>query len=200
MTPLSGMSDLGTILTPSASPIEAEAGRGMRVVVLHGNVADAHVLRTTGSLVIGRSPTADLRIDDGSVSRRHAKLIVGSMLQIQDLDSANSTWVRGQRLRGDHVEDLRQGNMVEIGSTMMLISGKHPAPGQSATTESGATAMEQLHRMIECVAASDISVLLQAETGAGKEVFARALHERSPRAGKPFVGLNCATLSETLCR
>ena len=48
------------------------------------------------------------------------------------------------------------------------------------------------------VAASDISVLLLGETGAGKEVMAEAIHSRSPRAGKPLLRLNCAALSETL--
>src|SRR5204863_161592 len=47
------------------------------------------------------------------------------------------------------------------------------------------------------VAASDASVIIRAETGAGKEVLARALHERSGRAG-PFVSINCAAVAETL--
>ena len=44
----------------------------------------------------------------------------------------------------------------------------------------------------------DISVLLYGETGSGKEVFAKAMHQSSERAGKPFVALNCASIPETL--
>ncbi|HEY0252081.1 MAG TPA: sigma 54-interacting transcriptional regulator, partial [Kofleriaceae bacterium] len=58
--------------------------------------------------------------------------------------------------------------------------------------------MESLHRMLELVARSQISVLLLGETGVGKEVFARAVHERSTRAAGPFVEVNCAALTETL--
>jgi hypothetical protein len=59
-------------------------------------------------------------------------------------------------------------------------------------------AMQRLHRLVERVAAGTISVLLLGETGVGKEVFAETIHARSPRAGKPFLKLNCAALAENL--
>jgi len=58
--------------------------------------------------------------------------------------------------------------------------------------------MQQLYRLVERVAASNISVLILGETGAGKEVVAEALHRRSRRARGPFVRLNCCALTETL--
>jgi Nif-specific regulatory protein len=58
--------------------------------------------------------------------------------------------------------------------------------------------MREVYRLIARAAASDSTVLLRGESGTGKEVAARALHQASPRAGKPFVAVNCATLSETL--
>jgi transcriptional regulator with GAF, ATPase, and Fis domain len=58
--------------------------------------------------------------------------------------------------------------------------------------------MRELQRLLARVAATDATVLLRGESGTGKEVAARALHRGSPRAGKPFVAVNCATLSETL--
>ena len=48
------------------------------------------------------------------------------------------------------------------------------------------------------LAGSDLPVLVQGETGSGKEVVARALHRLSPRAGRPFIAVNCATLPETI--
>jgi Nif-specific regulatory protein len=58
--------------------------------------------------------------------------------------------------------------------------------------------MREIQRLLARVAATDSTVLLRGESGTGKEVAARALHRGSVRAGKPFVAVNCATLSETL--
>jgi transcriptional regulator with GAF, ATPase, and Fis domain len=58
--------------------------------------------------------------------------------------------------------------------------------------------MREVHRLLARVAASDSTVLLRGESGTGKEVAARTLHRGSPRARKPFVAINCATLSPTL--
>ena len=58
--------------------------------------------------------------------------------------------------------------------------------------------MKEVQRLLARVARTDSTVLLRGESGTGKEVAARALHRGSPRAGKPFVAINCATLSETL--
>ncbi len=53
-------------------------------------------------------------------------------------------------------------------------------------------------RQLEQVAASDASVLLLGESGTGKELFAQALHRMSPRAGAPFIRVNCAAIPDTL--
>ena len=58
--------------------------------------------------------------------------------------------------------------------------------------------MREIQRLLARVAATDSTVLLRGESGTGKEVAARALHRGSARAGKPFMAVNCATLSETL--
>ncbi|MEQ8276934.1 MAG: sigma 54-interacting transcriptional regulator [Deltaproteobacteria bacterium] len=58
--------------------------------------------------------------------------------------------------------------------------------------------MEEVHRLIDRIARSRISVLVLGETGVGKELTAKAIHERSPRSNAPFVRLNCAALSESL--
>ncbi len=59
-------------------------------------------------------------------------------------------------------------------------------------------AMERVRRMIERVAESSSTVLIRGETGSGKEMVARALHETSSRRGEPFVAVNCSALPGTL--
>jgi Nif-specific regulatory protein len=58
--------------------------------------------------------------------------------------------------------------------------------------------MQAVYRFIGKVAATDSTVLIRGESGTGKELAARAIHTNSPRATKPFVAINCATITETL--
>jgi two-component system NtrC family response regulator len=59
-------------------------------------------------------------------------------------------------------------------------------------------AMTELQRLIDAVAASEATVLIQGESGVGKELVAHAIHERSPRATRNFVAVDCCTLQEKL--
>jgi DNA-binding NtrC family response regulator len=72
------------------------------------------------------------------------------------------------------------------------------ARGPSAQVVIKDEAMLAIHRLIERVAASDITVLLTGETGVGKEVLAEQIHQASPRRAQPLVRLNCAALPEQL--
>ncbi len=58
--------------------------------------------------------------------------------------------------------------------------------------------MVELYRQIEQVAPSAASVLITGESGTGKELVARTIHQRSPRAGQPFIAVNCAAIPENL--
>jgi two-component system, NtrC family, response regulator AtoC len=83
-----------------------------------------------------------------------------------------------------------------------LIERARAAAGAGAATryeiEESGTAMQGLIRMVDRVAASEISVVIFGETGVGKEVLAQRVHRASPRAAKPLLSLNCAAFSESL--
>jgi DNA-binding NtrC family response regulator len=69
-----------------------------------------------------------------------------------------------------------------------------PLPGMVGSSE----AMQRVYRMVRLVAPRNTTVLITGPTGSGKELVARALHELSPRAAKPFVPINCAAIPEAL--
>lgn len=75
---------------------------------------------------------------------------------------------------------------------------KAPLPPSDDVYVSVNKAMRDLQSLVAQIGWSEAPVLIQGETGAGKEVFARQLHARSPRAGKPFLKLNCAALPSEL--
>ena len=60
------------------------------------------------------------------------------------------------------------------------------------------TVMQELYNRIHKVAPTQATVLVHGETGTGKELVARAIHEESPRAGQPLISVNCAAIPETL--
>jgi PAS domain S-box-containing protein len=58
--------------------------------------------------------------------------------------------------------------------------------------------MHEIFDLVETIAESDVNVLIEGESGTGKELIARAIHRLSARAGRPFLGVNCASLNENL--
>ena len=76
--------------------------------------------------------------------------------------------------------------------------GDDPSGGPIAGLIGSSPAMQEVYRTTRRVAASNASVLLLGETGTGKELIAKAIHELSPRGSGPFVRVNCGALSESL--
>jgi two-component system response regulator AtoC len=218
---LRGMSGQSGVLADStlvSTDRGADGGRPLprRLMVGSGQNVTTHMLPDEGTLTLGRAPGASIRVDDSSVSRLHARLHVGPVVRVEDLGSANGTRVGGARLKANVPTPIPPGQVVEIGSSWIMVAN---APLNGSTTRHDAAlpldvsseitgdkeglvvldaAMRNLNRLVERAAVADISILLLGETGVGKEVFARRIHLLSRRAGKPFVGLNCAALAASL--
>lgn len=77
---------------------------------------------------------------------------------------------------------------------LALAGNKAPIKGVIAASSQ----MLQVCRTVEKIAPADVTTLITGETGTGKEVLARALHDLSPRSGQPFAAINCAAIPENL--
>ncbi len=178
-----------------------EGGEGWQLIVLTRRGAEAHRLPAHGDVTIGRGEASGIRIDDGSVSREHAILHVGDLIELEDLGSANGTSVRERPIGRGERATIRAGEFVQIGRALAVLQ---PVGGtdEPLVNVGGVVvvdpAMRKLHSMLQRVAQGDISVLLLGETGVGKEVVAERLHAASPRREKPLLRLNCSSFSETL--
>jgi transcriptional regulator with GAF, ATPase, and Fis domain len=128
--------------------------------------------RLLGLIYVGNDSIRDLFQQDTlrilTVFASQASLIVANALLLNELRIDN------KRL-SERLEQYRFGEIV----------GTSPP-------------MQQVFRKVEKIAVTDISVLITGETGTGKELIAREIHNRSPRAGKPFVTINCGAIPENL--
>src|SRR5262245_23405799 len=92
-----------------------------RLVVVYNGGSVVRDLPAAGALALGRSDDADIRIDHPSVSRRHALLVVSDVVRINDLGSANGTWVDGKRLPSGGNANVAAGALIEVGSALLLV-------------------------------------------------------------------------------
>ncbi len=153
--------------------------------------------------LIGTGPVCTLRLADPLVSRRHAAFDVDpDGLRLQDLGSKNGTIVDG--LRAFDVL-LVGGETVRVGSTMLRVERlARRSPGVRTTAMAfgrmiGASPeMRRLYGLCQTLAKATVPVLVEGETGTGKELLAEALHETGPRAQGPFVVFDCASPGEGL--
>ena len=164
------------------------------------------------SFSIGRKSTNTLSLPDLSVSRNHCAILpaAGEQFRLADLDSQNGTFINGVPVK-ERV--LRHGDQVLVGASLFIFlmeetEGSNSSPtlilapppdrnGLQHEIIGGSAAIQRVLDFIARVAPLDSTVLITGESGTGKELAARALHENSPRAGKPFVAINCASLNET---
>ena len=141
-------------------------------------------------VLVGSSEACALRIADPLVSRRHLALDLGEEgLRITDLDSTNGTFVDGVTLVDGY---LRGGEIVRIGETALRVDRLDavtmPALAGTATfgrVIGGSIEMRRLYPLCERLAQSNVPVVIEGETGTGKEALAEALHETGPRASGP---------------
>jgi hypothetical protein len=171
-----------------------------------GQAAYTIALPPTGVVLLGRGAEAGANINHDSVSRAHARVHMGNSVTLEDLGSLNGTKVLGHRLEANQPAPLAIGAVVEIGDVVCMLreaSTTLPAPltKRAAPVAHGAVfqdeSMRELYGLLELIGPSDINVLILGETGVGKDVFASALHESSPRKKGTFVRINCAALPES---
>jgi pSer/pThr/pTyr-binding forkhead associated (FHA) protein len=178
-------------------------------LLVFGAVTLSHPVVEGTTLTIGRSLEADLCLDDPSLSRLHARIHIGpqtagdSGLRIRDLGSSNGTRVSGELIPAEQDRVFQPGEPIGVGDCTLLIQRGVRARREKQIQISSDViiedeAMRKLYELSGRIAASDLSVLLLGETGVGKEVFARTIHERSPRSEKPFLALNCGAFSDEL--
>jgi len=152
-------------------------------------------------ILLGSSPACEIRLTDPTVSRRHCAFEpAGLRYKITDFGSTNGTFVDGVAIVEAYV---RGDELVRVGSTALrLESGVVPetAPLPSAMrfgrVLGASVAMRRLYPLCERVSRSKVPVIIEGETGTGKEALAESIHEVG--GAGPFVVFDCTTVSPSL--
>jgi DNA-binding NtrC family response regulator len=175
--------------------------RQYRVTVLGGPDA-GRAVPVGAKLVIGTHADAGLALRDTTVSRYHVELEGRPEgVFVRDLQSTNGTYLGQARLAEGLLE---QETILTVGKTQLRVEfreadlGRPREQGVFGPAVGASPAMTQLFGLLERVAPSDSTVLLLGETGTGKDVLARALHQHSRRASGPFVVVDCGAVAPSL--
>jgi len=199
------MDDLSTVTEIGNTGLHALEGlEGWCITIMHhpnSKFLGRRVLVDTGKhLLMGRDEShfGEGGLHEKRVSRQHARLWVteGGKAKIEDLESRNGTKVNGQTTQSC---DLQSQDIVTIGGIHLLV---HRAPGVYRSHKHSSLIGEShgISRVIDDihkVAPHDTTVLVLGETGTGKELVAKAIHEASGVRGG-FFAVNCGGMADTL--
>jgi len=174
-----------------------------RFTVKNGKDAGKELVIQKAFVTIGTLPGSDLVLTDPTVSRRHAEVEERSDgYVLRDHNSTNGTFLDGVRVREAY---LSPGSVIRLGQTEMTFS---PLEERIEILQSSADSfgeligssspMREVYGMLERIAPTDVTVLLEGETGTGKELAARAIHAYSRRADGPFVVFDCGAVAPNL--
>ncbi len=162
--------------------------------------------RVVTRVTVGAAPDCEIVLADEAVSRRHLEIEASPEgAVVRDLGSRNGSFYLGQRFKE---MTLALGARVVLGTTELVIDadrddfeGTRGAPQSSYGRLVGASPrMQRLFTLLARLEGSLASVLVVGASGTGKELVARAIHDRSSRREGPFLALNCGALDRSLVR
>jgi DNA-binding NtrC family response regulator len=177
--------------------------RRFALKVVAGPDEGAQAVSAGEEATIGTEPGNDLVLSDRTVSRHHLAIRAGARgFELTDLGSTNGTILGGYRVFSALLEP---GALVGLGRTTVRFdaSDDEVREGLSPRTSFGralgeSVAMRRVFGVLERFAPADGTILLEGETGTGKEVLAEAIHEASSRRAGPFVVVDCGAIPPAL--
>jgi len=177
--------------------------RRLRLRVVDGAGAGRTFDSTGDKTSIGSHPLNDVLLDERTVSRFHCELLIDEKaVWVKDLGSRNGTIVDGVTVKE---AALRNGSLIQLGRVGLRfeLSGETNKLQLSDDPKFGSLVGGSVHArmsfaLMERAAASDVTVLLEGETGTGKSQAAESIHRNSSRAEHAFLVVDCGALPPNL--
>jgi transcriptional regulator with PAS, ATPase and Fis domain len=173
------------------------------LAVIEGPSRGKRVPLSVGVATLGSGPSNTIVLDDKAVSRVHCEIRVRPFgIALRDVGSTNGTFVAGVRVRD---ADVPAGAIIQLGGSAVRVEvlDEPVFVPLSDRTElgllvGGSVEMRRVYALLERVAPTDSTVLIQGETGTGKDVAAQTIHQLSRRKDGPFVPLDCGAVPASL--
>lgn len=177
--------------------------RKARIVVNPGLPRQRELVLDQNVITIGTLHDNDIVLEDETVSRHHCRIIQEDDEYVAvDLQSTNGTFINGVRIREAY---LAPGLIVSVGNTQIQFNPvEEEVPVIPSESErfgdivGRSINMREIFGILEKIAPTNATVVIEGETGTGKEVFARTIHNMSKRADQPFVVFDCGAVPESL--
>jgi len=124
---------------------QAGAAAGLHLLVMGPKQFATFALPARGEVIVGRGNTdgVDVRLDDAKASRRHLRLVVGDVIEIEDLGSANGTRVHDRKLPARTRVQVLPGEAISIGSLVLMVQSARSLPAQRRGRPISETEFEQ---------------------------------------------------------
>ncbi len=177
--------------------------RQIRLTVVAGPDAGRSMASRSARTVVGKDAAADLVLGDQAVSRFHCEILVeDNVATLRDLGSRNGCFVNGVRVGTAWLQD---GMKLTIGTSTLrfdLSPDRVEVPlsilQRFGELHGTSPAIRAVFAVLEKAAASDFTLLIEGETGTGKELAAESVHAESRRRDGPFVVVDCGSIAENL--
>lgn len=175
-----------------------------KLVVTRGPDVNRSVELASQTIKIGKMTDNDLVLTDKTISRYHSEIYQtpAGAYAIRDLKSTNGTYLDTARVKEAY---LNPGSTITVGNTdikFVPFDEKLQIPPSRSEFFGSMVGRNQKMRKIfgilEKIAPSEVTVIIEGETGTGKELVARGIHTNSKRATKPFIVVDCGAVQSNL--
>lgn len=177
--------------------------RKARLILQPGTAQQHELMFDQNVITIGSLEDNDIVLGDDTVSRQHCRIVQEDSDYVAiDLQSTNGTFINGVRIREAYIAP---GQILGIGNNQIRfqpVDEQIPVIPLAAEVFGGIVGrsvnMREIFGILEKIAPTSATVVIEGETGTGKEVVARTIHQMSKRADQPFIVFDCGAVPESL--
>ena len=174
-----------------------------KLLVVSGPLKGREFMVNSETFIIGSGRSSDLMVEDSTVSRRHCEIqLIPDGYSIRDLGSTNGTYVQGVRIKSAFLDE---GTEFQLGSTRLVFCPMQEMMEYKLSPKEAfggllgqSVPMRRVFYTSERYAQTDSTIMIEGETGTGKEILAEEIHRHSNRRDKPFIVIDCASLAKEL--